>query len=173
MAPQPSQEDLPAKLAELRELAVRLASDLADPLRRIAVRCGDLSLEVDWQQPAATATGPAIQPASPPVPARAAGPTAGDEPAENEVAVSSPMVGTFYRAPSPDAAPFVEVGDRVEPGQTVAIIEAMKLFNPITAGHSGIVSAVLAESGQPVEFGQALLLVAVTELPDVGMTGKG
>lgn len=73
--------------------------------------------------------------------------------------VESPMVGTFYRASSPDADPFVEVGQRVEAGQTVCLIEAMKLFNEIVADQSGIVREILAENEAPVEYGQPLLLI--------------
>ena len=74
--------------------------------------------------------------------------------------MKSPMVGTFYRAPSPDAKPFVEVGQTVKEGQTVCVIEAMKLMNEIEADASGVLQAVLAENGQPVEYGQALFLIA-------------
>ncbi|MDR0529335.1 MAG: acetyl-CoA carboxylase biotin carboxyl carrier protein [Zoogloeaceae bacterium] len=74
--------------------------------------------------------------------------------------VKSPMVGTFYRAPSPGASPFVEVGQSVKEGDTLCIIEAMKLLNEIEADASGIVKAVLVENGQPVEFGEPLFLIA-------------
>lgn len=70
--------------------------------------------------------------------------------------VKSPIVGTFYAAPSPDAAPFVKLGDRVESGQTICLIEAMKLMNEIEADASGEVAQVLVENGQPVEYGQPL-----------------
>ncbi len=73
--------------------------------------------------------------------------------------VKSPMVGTFYRAPAPDAAPFVEVGSRVEKGQTLCIIEAMKLMNEIEAEVSGTVTKILAKNAQPVEYGQPLLVI--------------
>jgi len=69
------------------------------------------------------------------------------------------MVGTFYRAPSPGAKPFVEVGDTVKVGQTVCIIEAMKLLNEIEADKDGVVKAILAENGQPVEYGEPLLAI--------------
>jgi acetyl-CoA carboxylase biotin carboxyl carrier protein len=74
--------------------------------------------------------------------------------------IRSPMVGTFYAAPSPDAAPFVKVGDSVGPESTVCIVEAMKVFNEIPAECSGKIVAVLATSGDPVEFGQPLYRVA-------------
>lgn len=73
--------------------------------------------------------------------------------------IKSPMVGTFYRAPAPDADPYVEVGDRIEPGQTLCIIEAMKLMNEIQAETRGKVVRILGVNGQPVEFGQTLFLV--------------
>jgi acetyl-CoA carboxylase biotin carboxyl carrier protein len=73
--------------------------------------------------------------------------------------VKSPMVGTFYRAASPGAKPFVDIGDAVKEGDTLCIVEAMKLMNEIEADATGIVKAVLAENGQPVEFGQPLFLL--------------
>jgi acetyl-CoA carboxylase biotin carboxyl carrier protein len=72
------------------------------------------------------------------------------------------MVGTFYRAPAPDADPFVDVGQEVEVGQTVCIVEAMKLMNEIGADFRGIIRKVLVENGQPVEFGQPLFLLEPT-----------
>ncbi|HLO88958.1 MAG TPA: acetyl-CoA carboxylase biotin carboxyl carrier protein [Nostocaceae cyanobacterium] len=75
------------------------------------------------------------------------------------VEVSSPMVGTFYRAPAPGEAPFVEIGDRVRAGQTVCIIEAMKLMNEIEAEVSGQVMEILVQNGQPVEYGQPLMRI--------------
>jgi acetyl-CoA carboxylase biotin carboxyl carrier protein len=74
--------------------------------------------------------------------------------------VKSPMVGTFYRSASPGAKPFVEVGDSVQVGDTLCIIEAMKLMNEIESDKTGIVKQVLIENGQPVEFGQPLVVIA-------------
>ena len=74
-------------------------------------------------------------------------------------AITSPMVGTFYRAPAPDAKPYAEVGDIVSKGQVVCIVEAMKLFNEIESEHSGRVTSVLIEGAHPVEFGQVLFEV--------------
>ncbi|HEY3326075.1 MAG TPA: acetyl-CoA carboxylase biotin carboxyl carrier protein [Novimethylophilus sp.] len=73
--------------------------------------------------------------------------------------VKSPMVGTFYRAPSPDAKAFVEVGSPVSAGETLCIIEAMKLLNEIEADHSGVIKAILVENGQPVEYGEPLFII--------------
>ena len=94
-----------------------------------------------------------------PAPAAAAPPVDAAPPVSNQKAVLSPMVGTFYRAPAPDADPFVEVGDVVEVGQTVCIIEAMKLMNEIQAETKGRVAQILVENAQPVEFGQRLFLI--------------
>src|SRR5512146_2855294 len=88
--------------------------------------------------------------------------TATQEPAaavEQGHAVKSPMVGTFYRSASPGAAPFVEIGDTVAAGDTLCIVEAMKLMNEIEADVGGTVKAILVENGQPVEFGQPLFLI--------------
>jgi acetyl-CoA carboxylase biotin carboxyl carrier protein len=73
--------------------------------------------------------------------------------------VTSPMVGTFYRAPSPGADPFVQVGDTVKEGQTICIIEAMKLLNEIESDQSGVIKEILVENGQAVEYGQPLFVV--------------
>lgn len=75
------------------------------------------------------------------------------------VAITSPMVGTFYRSPSPEAPSFIEVGDEVEPGKVVCIVEAMKLFNEIESEVRGKVVKILAENGKPVEYGQKLFLI--------------
>ncbi|WP_297527131.1 acetyl-CoA carboxylase biotin carboxyl carrier protein [Thiohalobacter sp.] len=120
----------------------------------------------------ASAPGPAVVAAPAPIPAAApasapasAAPAAA-EPATESGAdippghqVTSPMVGTFYRAPSPGAKPFVEVGQHVNAGDTLCIIEAMKMLNQIEADKAGTVVAILAENGQPVEFGQPLFVI--------------
>jgi acetyl-CoA carboxylase biotin carboxyl carrier protein len=86
-------------------------------------------------------------------------PAGGDAKPSNAVPITSPMVGTFYRAPAPDADPYVEAGDVVEVGQTVCIIEAMKLMNEIESEVRGRIVQILVENAQPVEFGQTLFLV--------------
>jgi acetyl-CoA carboxylase biotin carboxyl carrier protein len=88
-----------------------------------------------------------------------AAPAAAPAAAEQGHAVTSPMVGTFYRAPSPGADPFVKVGDTVKEGQTLCIIEAMKLLNEIESDKAGVVLEVLAENGQAVEYGQPLFVI--------------
>ena len=111
-----------------------------------------------WVAAGAPANRPAAAPA-PAAPAPAAETKPAAEPASNHKPVTSPMVGTFYRSPAPDADPFVEVGDVVEVGQTVCIIEAMKLMNEIEAEVKGRVVRILVENAQPVEFGQKLFLL--------------
>ncbi|MBO5658045.1 MAG: acetyl-CoA carboxylase biotin carboxyl carrier protein [Duodenibacillus sp.] len=96
--------------------------------------------------PAPVAPAPAPAPAA--APAEAAKPT-----------INSPMVGTFYRAPSPGAKPFVDVGQKVKAGDTVCIIEAMKLLNEIEAETDGVITEILVENGCPVEFGQPLFVI--------------
>lgn len=102
--------------------------------------------------------------APPPAPAAAAAPApAPAAPVVNSKhhEIKSPIVGTMYRAPSPDADPYVQVGQRIEAGQTICIVEAMKLMNEIESDVSGKVVKILVENAQPVEYGQALILVEV------------
>ena len=95
-----------------------------------------------------------------PAPAAPSAPLAAEPEAGQEGhVVKAPMVGTFYRSASPDAKPFVEVGQTIKEGQTICIIEAMKLMNEIEADASGVVKAVLVENGQPVEYGQPLFIL--------------
>ena len=94
----------------------------------------------------------------------APGAAKGDAPLpENVTIVRAPLVGRFYRSPGPDAAMFVEVGDRVRKGQVLCIIEAMKLMNQIEAEQAGVVRAVLTEDGRPVEFGEPLFEIQTGE----------
>jgi acetyl-CoA carboxylase biotin carboxyl carrier protein len=105
------------------------------------------------------AAAPAAAPASS-APAAAAAPAVEAAPAEpTGHAVKSPMVGTFYRSPTPGADSFVKIGDTVKEGQTLCIIEAMKLLNEIESDKSGVVKEILCENGQGVEFGQALFII--------------
>jgi len=100
--------------------------------------------------------------AVPPAPAAgndpAPAPAAKDEPPSGHL-VTSPMVGTFYQAPSPGAKPFVSLGDHVEVGDTLCIIEAMKILNQIEADRNGVISAILVENAQPVEYGEPLFVI--------------
>lgn len=109
--------------------------------------------------PAASSPPPsAVAAPAPEAKPGAAAPAAAETSPEGHV-VKSPMVGTFYRAASPDAKPFVEVGEVVKEGQTICIVEAMKLMNEIEVDASGTVKAILVENGQPVEYGQPLFVI--------------
>ncbi|PZF92720.1 acetyl-CoA carboxylase biotin carboxyl carrier protein [Micromonospora deserti] len=135
-------------LAGLRRHARHLVAELAGPVRRVRLRSGDTVLEVEWHGPAERVR-PDDVPAVPPPDAAAQPP--------GPMTVRSPIVGTFYRAPEPGAAPFVAVGDLVRAGQVIGIVEAMKLMNEVTADRSGRVAAILVADGQPVEYDQPLV----------------
>jgi len=107
--------------------------------------------------PALTAAAPPQETTVSAEPAAAA-PTAGEE-GSGQILVKSPIVGTYYDAASPGSAPFVKVGDAVEPGQVLCIIESMKLMNEIEAETAGVVAAKLVENGRPVEYGEALFSI--------------
>ena len=129
-----------------------------DEHQTLRMRLGPPPAPAVTYAPAATApvAAPAVS-ALAPAPATSAAPAA---PAASEgVDVLSPMVGTFYAAPSPGAPPFVEVGQRVSPGQVLCIVEAMKLLNQIEAEIGGTVVARLATDGQPLEFGQPMFKI--------------
>jgi acetyl-CoA carboxylase biotin carboxyl carrier protein len=112
------------------------------------------------REPIYMMSGPAPATAATAGPGPAAPPGA-EIPAEPDGhVVKSPMVGTFYRFPAPGAKSFVEVGDTVKKGQTICIIEAMKLMNEIEADKDGVIKAVLVENGQPVEYGEPLFVIA-------------
>lgn len=146
------------KLIELLE-----SSDVAE----IEIKEGEESVRISRASKVAPAP---IQYHSAPVamapaaPAAVAAPAAAAEPAETSKkirgnVVKSPMVGTFYRAPSPSSPPFVEVGQHVKVGDVIGIIEAMKMMNQIEADHAGVVEAILVQDGEPVEFDQALVTI--------------
>jgi acetyl-CoA carboxylase biotin carboxyl carrier protein len=128
----------------------------------IQVAKGDLKVRVSRYGGAPYAPAPLMMPAAPaialPVPEKSAAAKLADV-AAHPGAVKSPMVGTAYRKPSPDAKNFVEVGSVVKAGEKLMLIEAMKTFNDITATAAGTVTAIFVEDGQPVEFGQTLFVV--------------
>ena len=142
--------------ALVRELAELLDSNR---LSEIEVTDGDRSIRVARTMSAApvAAVAPVQSPAASPA---AAAPAGGDSWAAHPGVVKSPIVGTAYLTPEPGAAPFVGVGDTVSAGQTLLIVEAMKVMNPITAPKAGTVSAVLVQSEQPVEYDQPLVVIA-------------
>jgi acetyl-CoA carboxylase biotin carboxyl carrier protein len=108
--------------------------------------------------PIITAAAQPSQPAAASAPADKSS-KAAEAPASNTVTIKSPMIGTFYRSPSPDKPSFINVGDEIEPGKVVCIIEAMKLFNEIESEVKGRIVKVLAEDASPVEYDQPLFLV--------------
>lgn len=149
----------------VRELAKMLDAtnlteiEVADGERRIRVVRKPASHTLSYGAPVAAAAAPALAatpatavPEATPAPVA----TGGTQPGT----VKSPMVGTCYLTPEPDAPAFVNVGDSVKAGQTLLIVEAMKVMNPITAPVAGTVKAILVESGQPVEYDQPLIVVA-------------
>ena len=141
------------------ELVRELAAMLNDTgLSEIEVEDGERKIRVSSNMTAIAAPMMAAPVAAAAAPAPAA--AAPSAPAISANAMKSPMVGTAYLTPEPDAAPFVSVGQQVKAGDTVMIIEAMKVMNPIVAATSGTVTEILVESGQPVEFDQPLLVIA-------------
>ena len=142
-------EALIRKLAKLLKETGLTEIEFETDDARIRVNAG-ASGPVIAAAPAAVAAAPAA--ALAPAPAGADAPAAGS--------VSSPMVGTAYLSPEPNAAAFVKVGDRIAKGQTILIIEAMKVMNPIPAPHAGTVTQILVQDGQPVEFGEPLMVIA-------------
>jgi len=147
------------EIAELRQL-IRLVQRTG--IGELEVSAGGRTVRIAAQSsgtaPVTVAAAPAGGSAAS---ATAAAPAApGAPPAkDNLLAITSPMVGTFYRAPAPDADPYVEMGAMVEPGQTVCIVEAMKLMNEIESEVKGRIVQILVDNSQPVEFGQKLFLV--------------
>jgi len=139
-------EALVRKLAQLLKDTGLSEIEFESEGKRIRVNSGHFATTV-----VPTAAAPAATSAAPAPAARPEGPPAG--------ALTSPMVGTAYLSPEPGAAPFVKAGDRVSKGQTVLIIEAMKVMNPILAPTAGVVKEILVADGQPVEFGEALLVI--------------
>ncbi|MGI9337273.1 MAG: acetyl-CoA carboxylase biotin carboxyl carrier protein [Gammaproteobacteria bacterium] len=146
---------------DLRKLKSILELFSAAGIAEMKISSGDEKIHLIRNAPpgavAATTATPAAT--SPPMTANAA--TMPDDAAEVETGtvIASPMVGTFYRSPSPDRPPFVQVGQRIEKGQTICIIEAMKLMNEIPAVESGIVRSIAAENGQPVSYGDPLVIL--------------
>jgi acetyl-CoA carboxylase biotin carboxyl carrier protein len=154
-------------LDQLRELiAILNQTDISE----LTLESGDLRLSIrkNETKPVALASNPVVatpQPSLATVEASNSSPSVSlpppldTSPAKNLIDITSPMVGTFYTAPAPDEPPFVEVGDRVSKGQTVCIIEAMKLMNEIDAESSGRVVEILVDNAQPIEYGQILMRI--------------
>jgi acetyl-CoA carboxylase biotin carboxyl carrier protein len=141
----------------------RLIATAPGALSRLRVSLDGAVVEFEWQETRSGPAGPPVAGWTPAVPVvvPVAVPAGAADPAG--APVRSPMVGTFYHAPGPDADAFVEVGDVVEAGQQIGIVEAMKLMNPIETDQAGVVTAVLVPDGGRVEFDQPLITVAPVE----------
>jgi acetyl-CoA carboxylase biotin carboxyl carrier protein len=145
-------------LAAVCWAAGTLLAQAPGPVTRLRVRSGEVSVDMRWTAPAGVAAPPPA-----PAPAASAAPADGEagHPEGAELAyVRAPMVGTFYHAPSPDAPPFVKVGDVVEAGQQIGIVEAMKLMNAVEAEQPGRVIEIVVGNAAAVEFDQPLVAVA-------------
>lgn len=147
------------KLAELMEMKDLVEVDIEQEGKRVHVVRGAARAAAPQQAympaPMPVQMAPAPQAAAAPAAPAAAAPA----PASRGIEIPSPMVGSFYRSPSPDAAPFVDVGDRIGKNTVVCIVEAMKVMNEIKAEVDGEILEVLVQNGEPVEFGQPLFLV--------------
>ncbi|GIR33611.1 MAG: acetyl-CoA carboxylase biotin carboxyl carrier protein subunit [Alphaproteobacteria bacterium] len=122
----------------------------------VAIRLSRVTGTAPVVAAAPAVSAPAAAPAPAPAPAELA---AAANPADHQGAVTSPMVGTVYTAPEPGAAEFVSEGDTVKAGQTLFIVEAMKVMNPITAPSAGKVTKIFVQNAQPIEFGEALAII--------------
>jgi acetyl-CoA carboxylase biotin carboxyl carrier protein len=142
--------------ALIRELALLLDET---SLTEIEIERAGLRLRVARNVSIAASMPANFQPAAAPAPVAAAAPAAAADVAKHPGAVPSPMVGTAYLASEPGAKPFIEVGSKVAVGQTLLIIEAMKTMNQIPSTRAGTVTQILVEDGQPVEFGEPLVIV--------------
>lgn len=130
-------------LERVRDAVVGLVTGLPRAPERLRIRARRVVMELDWAAATRTEADPA------PV-----------TPEADDPCITAPAVGTFHRRPEPGSAPFVRVGDRVGAGQQVAIVEAMKVMLPVEAGADGVITDVLADDGQPVEYGRALFALA-------------
>ena len=142
----------PEVLRRLSDQAHAFILRLSGPVRRVTIGAGSYSIEVEWER----SGGPAAPVADAPAAAPVVGPPAA-APTRQRHPIVAPLVGIFYRSPEPGAPPFVEIGDVVEAGQPVAIVEAMKIMNRITAECAGTVVEIAVESGEMVEFEQVLM----------------
>jgi len=133
-------------------------------IAEIEITEGEESVRISRYSPSALAAPVAMAAPAPlavaaAAPAAASAPVPAAEPEEDGFEVAAPMVGTFYASASPGAAPYVQVGDRVNEGDTLCIIEAMKMMNQIEAEVSGVVKSIRVQNGEPVEYGQTLVVI--------------
>jgi acetyl-CoA carboxylase biotin carboxyl carrier protein len=152
-APQPAEDSLESLCKHARVLA----AGLPGALTRLTVVVGQNRVEMEWRADFLTGSAAASSPAGGNGTAALSEDT--EVTPETGHAVVAPLVGSFYRSPEPDAAPFVTEGDLVEAGQQVAIVEAMKIMNSVQADQAGRVAKILAADGEMVEYGQQLMIL--------------
>lgn len=145
------------KLIELLEESNVSEIEIKEGEESVRISRGSTAAAAVAPAPVAAVAAPVTPAPAAPAPSAAPEETASEQPSGH--AVKSPMVGTFYKAPSPESSPFVTVGQKVNKGDVVCIVEAMKMMNQIEADASGIVEAILVEDGQPVEFDQPLITI--------------
>lgn len=151
-----SDDDIEDLFEQVSREAHELLKKAGGPVKRVSVRAGEAHIEIEWDPTANPA------PITGGLPSGGTAASALEGPAGTEldgVAITAPLVGTFYGAPEPGAKPFVEPGDIVEPGQEVGIIEAMKIMNRIVSDVGGKVAEIIVSDGEMVEFGQKLMLL--------------
>ncbi len=152
----PDAELIRSMWQEARELIKRLEGS---SVVRLSVQAGEYKIEIERGQVAPAGAIAAVTPALP----TAAGEDGAAAEADNRIPVVAPLVGTFYRAAKPGDKPFVEEGDVVEPGQQVAIVEAMKIMNPVSADRRGRVAEIMAKNAEWVEYQQPLIYLEPVE----------
>jgi acetyl-CoA carboxylase biotin carboxyl carrier protein len=150
------------KIMDIRKVKKLIELIEESGIAEIEIKEGEESVRISRMSSGVVAAQPVLAAAAPPVaPVAQVAPIA-ETPATPEIAghaVTSPMVGTFYRAPAPGAKNFAEIGDTVTSGQTLCIIEAMKMMNQIESDKAGVVKAILIDEGQPVEFDEPLFII--------------
>ena len=129
-------------------------------INEIEIKEGEESVRISRGAAPVAMAAPALAPVAAPIAAIAAPQTEAVPAGPTGHTVNSPMVGTFYRSPSPSAPSFIEVGSTVKAGDVICIVEAMKMMNQIEADKSGVIEAILVEDGQPVEFDQPIVVIA-------------
>lgn len=146
-------------MVDLRKLKTLIDLVQQSGIAELEITEGEERVRISRSVPAAATQAAAPAQVLTVAPAAAAAPASDPGAAPEGHVIRSPMVGTFYRSSAPGANPFVEIGQAVKAGQTLCIIEAMKLLNEIEADRDGVVKAVLAENGQPVEYGEPLFIL--------------
>ncbi|ADU66311.1 acetyl-CoA carboxylase, biotin carboxyl carrier protein [Desulfurispirillum indicum S5] len=150
---------------DIKDIQALVAQVDSSSVNELCIEQDSFKLQIRKLAPNVTVAAAPVQVAAPvaaapaPAPASAAPVSAADAPSHNYAELKSPIVGTFYSAPSPDSPPYARPGEKVKKGQVLCIVEAMKIMNEIESEFSGTIVKVLVENGKPVEFGQTLFLI--------------